>query len=52
MDEKWKSVLDKKSPKSAIHTIGVMNKDFYLNVRCLIFIHCNTPGVDHDLRYT
>jgi len=34
--EKWKSVPDNELPKSAIDTLGVMSKDFYPNIWCLI----------------
>jgi len=37
-DEKWKSVPDKELPKSAIDTLGVMSKDFYPNIWCLLSI--------------
>ncbi|KAL4142390.1 hypothetical protein QTP88_004857 [Uroleucon formosanum] len=36
--EKWKSVPDNELPKSAIDTLGVMSKDFYPNIWCLISI--------------
>ncbi|KAL4154479.1 hypothetical protein QTP88_000342 [Uroleucon formosanum] len=36
--EKWKSVPDNELSKSTIDTLGVMSKDFYPNIWCLISI--------------
>jgi len=36
--DKWKSVPDNANPKSAIDTVGVMSKDLYPNIWCLISI--------------
>lgn len=41
--EKWKSVSDNELPKSAIDTLGVMSKDFYPNIWCLISILATLP---------
>ncbi|KAL4120394.1 hypothetical protein QTP88_013094 [Uroleucon formosanum] len=41
--EKWKSVPDNELPKSAIDTLGVMSKDFYPNIWCLISIIATLP---------
>ncbi|XP_025192657.1 52 kDa repressor of the inhibitor of the protein kinase-like [Melanaphis sacchari] len=41
--EKWKSVPDKKLPKSAIDTLDVMSKDLYPNIWCLLSILATLP---------